>query len=228
LGVLVLAFVLWKYGDDIRRAIPRLSGVEVFGLKLSLMNLDAWSEGASNLRKIRVTSRELKWAIDRAKSAHVYPGTRILWADENPMNNLWERRAFTALGADVTVVMSNQEALDRACRADFDILISDLRRDDEDPRQVAKYLAELPDPPGIIYYTLDLTDRPSGSFGVTNRPDELVNLTTDLLEGRASKSELEPGRSPADDSAQPDLRRGELGWCPGRPGMSGGVIRQQR
>jgi CheY-like chemotaxis protein len=184
-----LLILLLVYRDDIRRAIPRLSGVEAFGLKVSLIDWSAWSKRASKGREIPITAGELKAAIARAESAgRVYQGARILWADDHPENNLWERRALTALGADVTVVLSNEEARDRICRGDFDVLISDLQRDnDEKPREVAEVVSGGSNPPVVIYYSGKPPDSPTPeAFRATTRPDELINLITDALERRAS------------------------------------------
>jgi CheY-like chemotaxis protein len=142
LGILALLAVLLAYREDIRRAIPTLSGVEAFGFKVSLLDVRSWAADASRKLKeldIAVTDADLKAALARAEDAgRAYRDSMILWVDDHPENNRLERRAFTVLGSHVTVAVSNEEAFDRLSRADFDVVISDLTRDNsEDAREVA-------------------------------------------------------------------------------------------
>jgi CheY-like chemotaxis protein len=58
-------------------------------------------------------------------------GVEILWVDDNPKNNAEEIRELTLAGATVTAVESTQHAISILASRAFDVIISDMLRDDE-------------------------------------------------------------------------------------------------
>lgn len=170
-AVIGLAIV---FRDEIRRLVPRLSGVEAFGVKLSLQDIEEWRKRSNEDRNLGVTSDELKAAMRRGeKSQDAYKTTRLLWVDDHPENNIWERRALQSLSATIDIAISNGEAWDKIRRNEYDLVISDLRRDDgEDPRQLANKLRTYVYQPQLIYYTGDLPNPlPQEAFATTIYPD---------------------------------------------------------
>jgi CheY-like chemotaxis protein len=115
---------------------------------------------------------------------------RVLWVDDRPSNNRYERTMLHALGMYVDLSTSTDEALAKVtARGAYDVIISDMGRP---PDEQAGYtlLAELRRvgvrTPFIIYAAsrdpahFDESVR-RGADGCTNRPDELVELVTNAL-----------------------------------------------
>jgi len=59
---------------------------------------------------------------------------KILWVDDRPDNNIYERRAFESLGIRFTLALSTKEALEVLSRERFGAIISDMGRK-EGPRE---------------------------------------------------------------------------------------------
>ena len=55
-------------------------------------------------------------------------GARILWVDDRPENNVFERRSLEALGIRFDMSTSTDDALTRLAVASFDAVISDMER----------------------------------------------------------------------------------------------------
>jgi CheY-like chemotaxis protein len=62
--------------------------------------------------------------------------TRILWVDDHPENNTYQRNALEALGIRFTIVTSTEIALKELKSKEFDTIISDM---DRSPDKVAGY-----------------------------------------------------------------------------------------
>lgn len=58
----------------------------------------------------------------------------ILWVDDNPDNNIYERNALESVGIEFTLATSTREALDILSRKRFAAIISDMGRK-EGPRE---------------------------------------------------------------------------------------------
>ncbi len=59
---------------------------------------------------------------------------RILWVDDRPENNTYERQAFEAMGHSFTLALSTDEAFERLSQAKYAAIISDMGRR-EGPRE---------------------------------------------------------------------------------------------
>ena len=59
---------------------------------------------------------------------------RILWVDDRPENNTYERQAFEAMGLRFTLALSTDEAFERLSQGKFAAIISDMGRR-EGPRE---------------------------------------------------------------------------------------------
>jgi CheY-like chemotaxis protein len=79
---------------------------------------------------------------------------QILWVDDRPNNNLYERKAFESFGIEFTLVESTVQALDILSEHRFAAIISDMGRK-EGPQEGYKLLAEVrstdPETPFFIY-----------------------------------------------------------------------------
>ncbi|TVP58694.1 MAG: response regulator [Gemmatimonadales bacterium] len=129
-------------------------------------------------------------ALRRARAhAHLMDGARILWIDDTPEWVASEAEVFTALGAEVVMAESTDEALDHLRRDPFDLVLSDISRggrDDEGIRALPQVSQAAGGAPVIFYVARVREDRPApaGSFGIAGHPEELVHLVFDVLERR--------------------------------------------
>ena len=54
--------------------------------------------------------------------------SNILWVDDRPNNNIYERQSLGALGISFTLAQSTEEALEKISKQSFDAIISDMGR----------------------------------------------------------------------------------------------------
>lgn len=108
----------------------------------------------------------------------------ILWVDDVPGNNVYERRALEAVGFKFVLASSTDEALDLINKQPFRLIISDLGRPSDRMAGITlleKLRASGNTTPYIIYgsaraLTIREEAQRKGAFDVTNRPDELFQL----------------------------------------------------
>jgi CheY-like chemotaxis protein len=135
--------------------------------------LQAARSGSSGLRRAEQVERVLR-------------GARVLWVDDHPENNAWERELFRSLGVVIVPVESTRSALACLQAEPFDVVLSDIRRDGEPidgidgAMQIHSAVPSLP----IVFYIRDFTHRriPEPASGITNEPNELLHLVLDRLE----------------------------------------------
>ena len=119
--------------------------------------------------------------------AKVLPGARILWVDDRPDNNLFERATFKSMGISISLATSTDGAVALLKAEPADVLISDMERygNREAGLQLLGRIQGLAERPGMIFYVGAFDKEkgtPPGAFGITNRPDELIHYVLDLLE----------------------------------------------
>jgi CheY-like chemotaxis protein len=193
--VLLALYALWLLRQPLATALGRIANVEAFGVKLALSGgtaLDAAIELAQKNPDwpVEVPVADRKAALDRA-NAH---RTEMLWVDDHPSNNRNEARMLRSFGALVTFAAATDEALRALQTADeqhqtFDLILSDISRDlpATDPTGGLTMLPRLRDAgfhQPVIYYVGRPNPNagvPPGAFGVTNRPDQLLQLVIDAL-----------------------------------------------
>lgn len=109
---------------------------------------------------------------------------RVLWVDDRPENNVFERQSIGALGIQFTLALSTEEALEELSHSKFDAIISDMGRP---PDQRAGYtllnaLRSQGDKTRFIIYAASRAPehiaeaKEKGAVGTTNRPDELFGM----------------------------------------------------
>lgn len=120
----------------------------------------------------------------------------VLWVDDHPENNEYERRALQKLGIKIDLALSTSEAVRRMRGTRYDLLISDLGRQtagEDDPDAGLKLVEALRGEgshiPVIVYAgSRGIRKRPelmrAGASGVTNRPTDLLALVVDNLPPR--------------------------------------------
>ena len=121
----------------------------------------------------------------------------IMWVDDRPNNNLFERHAFEALGINVVLSTSTEDALEKIKQRTFDLIISDMGRppDPEAGYTLLDRLRSTGDRTPFIIYAgsrapeHQAESRRRGALGCTNRPDELFRMVLSIFGGdtRTSK-----------------------------------------
>lgn len=193
LMVIILVVFYHPIRDEL---LPKLTSLEAGGVKLSFLkeSLDAAIKLADKTPKwkVDIPAEEKEKAIRRAKKnqAH-FKAAKFLWVDDFPENNLNERQMFQQLGAVIDLSKGTDDALEVLSRAEYDLVISDMVRGDSSTAGLdllMRLRANRNRTPLIFYLgVIDETKGvPAGAFGLTNRPDELLHLTLDLLARRYS------------------------------------------
>jgi CheY-like chemotaxis protein len=114
----------------------------------------------------------------------------VLWVDDNPSNNRYERAALEALGIQSTISTTTEDALERIRAKTYDVIISDMGRP-PDNRAGYTLLDEKRDlgdqAPFIIYAGSNRPEhkaeaRRRGALGSTNDPQELFQLVIGAIQ----------------------------------------------
>lgn len=132
-------------------------------------------------------------AADAASHIGHEPGDiwrrRILWVDDRPDNNTFERQAFESLGLTFDLVLSTDEALERLNSSRYGAIISDMGRR-EGPHEGYRLLDAVRAfdkvTPFFIYAGSNVPEHKReaarhGAQGSTNRASELVDMVTQAL-----------------------------------------------
>jgi len=109
---------------------------------------------------------------------------RILWVDDRPENNVYERQAFEDQGLHFRLALSTDEALEILKHEKFAVIISDMGRKEgpEEGYLLLKKLRTSGDKtPFVIYAGSNLPEhkkmaRERGALGSTNMAQELFQL----------------------------------------------------
>lgn len=114
----------------------------------------------------------------------------VLWVDDNPTNNLYERKSLEALGIHFTISPSTEDALEKLRSYKYDVIISDMGRglDRKAGYTLLAAKQKLGDKtPYIIYAGSNLQEqkveaRQKGAIGSTNNPQELFQLVLGAIQ----------------------------------------------
>jgi CheY-like chemotaxis protein len=142
-------------------------------------------------RQTAPTASERRGTVSRLEHAIDYlKGGRILWVDDHPEWNGSLVSLFREVGMIVDTSQSTDQALSRLRSHSYDIVITDMRRDTEEPADVAgmtllsaldRHLAPLP----VIVFAAAFDPMRGvhpGIFAYTNRTDDVVQYVIDLME----------------------------------------------
>ncbi|MBI5519307.1 MAG: response regulator [Desulfovibrio sp.] len=118
--------------------------------------------------------------------------SHILWVDDRPENNVYERRAFEAIGISFSLALTTSEALSMLHRQKFAAVISDMGRK-EGPREGYKQLdtmrAEKDYTPLFFYAASNAPEhiretKDHGGQGCTNNAQDLFEMVTKTIINR--------------------------------------------
>ncbi len=190
--VLWVALIVWAicylYPRIKRDILPRLRTLKGFGVEAEFIGEKL--ADAIRIKGVDVPYEDRRGLMRRiAMVPSIWPNARILWADDRPASLAAERALFEALGASVSVVTTSAEALAFLARSAVDVILSDMSREgkaDEGALFAERVWSSGGRAPLIIYTGESQEGRPMPAyvFGITNRPDELVQLVMDALERR--------------------------------------------
>lgn len=112
---------------------------------------------------------------------------RILWVDDRPEANVYEKRAFGALGIEINTATSTDMALAMIRDGDYALVISDLGRPEGERAGVAllQRMREQGNQTPYVIYTNTAKVRDirnlTGLDGATGTPDDLFRIVSGLL-----------------------------------------------
>jgi CheY-like chemotaxis protein len=130
-------------------------------------------------------------AVQRTPTNELTAGNanHILWVDDRPENNVYERQAFEAIGLHFTLALSTNAALKELKNEKFAAIISDMGRK-EGPREGYVLLDALrtsgDETPFFIYAGSSAAEhkretKKHGGQGCTNNAHELFEMVTGAL-----------------------------------------------
>jgi CheY-like chemotaxis protein len=116
---------------------------------------------------------------------------QILWVDDRPENNVYERQAFEAVGLVFTLSLNTKDGLDQLSRQRFHAVISDMGRK-EGPREGYALLDAMRarrDQTPLFFYASSRSPehvretREHGGQGCTNDASELFRMVMHAMIG---------------------------------------------
>lgn len=188
------AAVLFKFRRRLEDVFGQLTSFEAMGVKVVCMreSIDAAIELAEKSPKwqVNVPPEDKRVAVERARSQHaLIKGAQFLWVDDQPENNINERRMFRQLDVDIDSVTDNERALAALANARYDLVISDVGRPAGAPNglDLAQAMQASGSAVPLVLYVGDHRPElgvPPHAFAITNRPDQLLHLAFDVLARR--------------------------------------------
>lgn len=211
IGVLVwplaLVFFLVFFRDSLRSLISGLGefSFKAPGLEASAKRQQVEAAAALGAAEAVRAPGHADRPVDPAGIAEALPssraqrrlqGARILWVDDRPDNNVFERKSLEALGIRIDLSTSTDDALELIRQRAYDLVISDMGRP-PDARAGYTLLDALRHSgnniPFLIYASSKAPEhvreaRQHGAIGSTNSPQELITMVTAALAARSKLS----------------------------------------
>jgi len=138
--------------------------------------------------------RSLAESLPDARTQRRLQGSLVLWVDDRPDNNRFERQALEALGVRISLSPSTDDALKRLRERRYDLIVSDMGRP-PDARAGYTLLDSLRGTgdrtPFVIYAGSAAPEHVQealrrGALRCTNSPRELISIVTNALSSDAS------------------------------------------
>lgn len=183
--VVVLVVVLVVFYNAKSFIAPKELELTPKGLKISFFLLQAAERGGPDGATPPYSPPDLKniEATAREASKLSLEGTEVLWVDDNPEYQVYERNALEQLGVKFTLAKSTGEAIPLIKQHKYRLVITDFARSD-DPNAGYTLLSELkklqPSTPLIIYSAsanqqFIAEAKQKGVFTETNQAQVLFN-----------------------------------------------------
>ncbi len=214
LGALVwpalLAYVLVRFGPSLKEFFASLGELSLKGGGFEAIARRQKAEATSALVAASVSrpdaattpqsaARDAKEAADvvtetvNARTIRHAREATVLWVDDHPNNNTYERQSLEAIGVSFVLATSTDEALTKIATKKFDVIISDMGRP-PDARAGYTLLEKLRlsgnRTPFVIYAGSNAPEhkaeaRSRGAIGCTNRASELFEYVLTALSSGA-------------------------------------------
>jgi CheY-like chemotaxis protein len=136
--------------------------------------------------------KEIAAAVPSPREQRRLQGSRVLWVDDAPDNNTFEKQALEALGIYVDISTSTDNALVMMSGRPYDLVISDMGRP-PDLRAGYTLLDSLRDRGNSVPFVIYSGSRAPehirealehGAVGATSLPSELLEIVTAALISR--------------------------------------------
>ena len=202
----VLLFILIRFGRDLREFFSSLGELSLkgAGFEASLKRKQAEVVAAlsaaaaskpdgdktrESVAKEAIIAADVVADVVTPRAIRRASRSTVLWVDDNPNNNSYERQALETLGVSFVLAISTDEALKKISRQRFDAIISDMGRP-PDSRAGYTLLDKLrsseDQTPFIIYASSRDPDhiaesRRHGAIGCTNNANELFEIVLSTL-----------------------------------------------
>lgn len=170
------------------KTVLRASGIEVEEHPDDAPPIRRDLDQAVGKQEAKVSENDRSQVLRRAQyAASFLQGSQLLWVDDNPSNNIYERRIFRSLGIFVDLAHSTEEAIGMLQLTKYDVIISDLVRGDIKDAGL-QFLDEISKRNlyrwTILYTGLYAAARglPPKAFAITARPDHLLHYVIDAIE----------------------------------------------
>jgi CheY-like chemotaxis protein len=196
LGVLVLAFATYFTHTILRHAGGAMEATvdrTGFRFKVSAQERNlamADARAASVQRNLPADDETVAASLREGEELQA---VRALWVDDNPANNVHERRMLERLHVDFDLALSTEEALANLVGRSYQLIITDLTRLDpsgnRDPNagtEFLRLLAKAPRVPPVLVYAGEEDERADdarhfGALAVTVTPSALLEAVLDVL-----------------------------------------------
>jgi CheY-like chemotaxis protein len=182
--LVLLAFILFLGPRNVREMFLSARKLGFGGFELELTNDLAAAAENKHIVLPRYIHERVARRLKRLRP--LLSGARVLWLDDHPEHNEDELNILSKLGVIVDIARTDRDAEDRLNSAVYDVVLSDMQRG-EDGSAGKRFLPVIQKAilsPKIIFYVGSQQEQPPGSFGLTSRPDELLDLILDGLERR--------------------------------------------
>lgn len=205
----LVVFVLLYFGAPLRRFIDSMGE---FSLKAGPGGVEAAAKRQAEAAAMLATAsarkgeagrpgdsdtavNEIARAVSQVtdpRKARRLASAQVLWVDDQPENNVYERRSMEALAINFAISRSTEDALEKLAVDGFDLVISDMGRPGDG--RAGYTLLEAMRQRGIdipvVFYTGSGSPehwaeaRRRGALSSTNSPQALFQLVTSTLLGR--------------------------------------------
>lgn len=199
LGILVLGFavyfthtVLSRGGGTLEAGVGGSTGafIKLSAYERNLAVTDARAAGAAKA----ISTDEGERAATALHDVEELRVAHCLWVDDDPINNVHERRMLERLHVKIDLARSTDEALQRLVGRRYQFVITDLTRPGTDGQpderagvEFLRLLAEASDVPPVIVYAGSTDHRAVeacryGARAVETVPSELLRRVVEILE----------------------------------------------
>jgi CheY-like chemotaxis protein len=185
--LLVVVVILFVFRGQVA---PRELQLDAKGLKISFFLLEAAERGGPSGTAPPKAPDTLAIQRSAQKASTVsLAGARVLWVDDNPGNNVYERNALETLGVQFSLAQSTLEARQFLANGTFQLVITDFARADDEQGgyTLLDDLKKLPGAPPLIIYSGSWTPafeaeaKARGAYGETNEPLRLFDMAISAI-----------------------------------------------